>query len=159
MSSKIKETCVDAVNESLPPKVFTKKDLKKAYSNGFRLGSVAGMRVAHGGELNVKTFDQWFNEHYQVGSSTTHLGSVQKEEQHQLNTGNYIPEKGDLFEWCDERYWCIESGAFSGVVCPVGGTYCLRGFIWNFGELKQTFIRKGTAEDVACYESFFNYEF
>lgn len=43
---------------------FTKEDLKKAYNNGSRQGSVNGMRVARGDELNVKTFDEWYDEHY-----------------------------------------------------------------------------------------------
>ena len=43
---------------------FTKEDLKKAYNNGSRQGSVNGMRVARGGEMNVTTFDEWYDQHY-----------------------------------------------------------------------------------------------
>ena len=45
---------------------FTKEDLEKAYNNGSRQGSVNGMRVARGGEMNVKTFDEWYDEHYRL---------------------------------------------------------------------------------------------
>jgi hypothetical protein len=61
---------------------------------------------------------------------------------------NYIPEKGDLFEWCDEKYWCIQSGEYSGVVNPVGETYYQRGFIWNYGNEKPIFIRKATEKEL-----------
>ena len=59
---------------SVSGSVFTKEDLKKAYNNGSRQGSVNGMRVASAiltpyennldGEMNVKTFDEWYDEHY-----------------------------------------------------------------------------------------------
>lgn len=64
----------------------------------------------------------------------------------------YIPQKGDLFEWCDEQYWCIESTQYSGVVNPVGETYYLRGFIWNYSNEQAKFIRKATNEE---YEKMF----
>jgi len=66
--------------------------------------------------------------------------------------GSYIPQKGDLFEWCDEKYWCIESGNYSGVVNPVGETFYQRGFIWNYGNEKPIFIRKATEQE---FESMF----
>ena len=62
-------------------------------------------------------------------------------------SGSYIPEKGDLFEWCDEKYWCIESSSFSGVVNPVGETFYQRGFIWDYGNEKPIFIRKATERE------------
>jgi hypothetical protein len=65
----------------------------------------------------------------------------------------YVPKKGDLFEWCDDQFWCIESGAFSGVVNPVGETYYLRGFMWNFGGEPPRFIRKATKDE---YDYLFN---
>jgi len=61
----------------------------------------------------------------------------------------YIPQKGDLFEWCDEKYWCIESGNYSGVVNQVGETFYQRGFIWNYGGEKPIFIRKATEREFA----------
>jgi hypothetical protein len=57
---------------------------------------------------------------------------------------DYIPQIGDLFEWCDEQYYCIESGSFSGVVNPVGETFYIRGFIWNYHDEKPKFIKKAT---------------
>ena len=59
----------------------------------------------------------------------------------------YIPKKGDLFEWCDDQFWCVETGAYSGVVNPLGETYYLRGFIWNFGGEPPKFIRKATPNE------------
>jgi len=67
---------------------------------------------------------------------------------------DYIPQKGDLFEWCDELYWCIESGKYSGVVNPVGETYYQRGFIWNYGNEKPIFVRKATEQE---FESLFGF--
>ena len=60
------------------------------------------------------------------------------------NKEKYIPQVGDLFEWCDEQYWCIESSSFSGVVRNIGETTNIRGFIWNYGGEMQKFIRKAT---------------
>ena len=60
---------------------------------------------------------------------------------------SYIPQKGDLFEWCDEKYWCIESGNYSGVVNPVGETFYQRGFIWNYGNENPIFVRKATERE------------
>lgn len=45
-------------------RTFTKEDLKKAYNNGSRQGSVNEMRVARGGEMNVKPFDKWYSKNY-----------------------------------------------------------------------------------------------
>lgn len=36
---------------------------------------------------------------------------------------NYIPQQGDIFEWCEEEYICIESGSYSGIVNPKEETY------------------------------------
>jgi len=63
-------------------------------------------------------------------------------------SGNYIPQSGDLFEWCDEKFWCISSGSFSGVVNPVGETFYQRGFIWNYGGEKPIFIKKGNKDEL-----------
>lgn len=60
----------------------------------------------------------------------------------------YIPERGDVFEWCDEKYFCIESTSFSGVVNLFGETFYQRGFIWNYGGEKPIFIRKATEEEL-----------
>jgi hypothetical protein len=43
---------------------FTKSDMKKAFNRGARNGSVAGMRVARGGELYMEHFDEWFSKNY-----------------------------------------------------------------------------------------------
>jgi len=43
---------------------FNIDDMKKAFNAGARNGSNAGMRVARGGELNMKHFDEWFSEKY-----------------------------------------------------------------------------------------------
>lgn len=67
-------------------------------------------------------------------------------------SGSYIPQKGDLFEWCDEKYWCIEAGNYSGVVNPVGETFYQRGFVWNYGGEKPIFVRKATEVE---FESMF----
>lgn len=61
---------------------------------------------------------------------------------------NYIPEPGDMFMWCDEKYWCIESNSFSGRVVNVGDTNIENGFIWDFGGEKQIFIRKATEDEL-----------
>jgi len=61
---------------------------------------------------------------------------------------SYIPQSGDLFKWCDEDYWCISSGRYSGVVNPVGETYYQRGFIWNYGGEIPVFIRKGNSQEL-----------
>jgi len=57
---------------------------------------------------------------------------------------NYIPQKGDLFKWSDEEYICIESDKSYGVVNPVGETYYLRSFMWNYENEPQEFVRKLT---------------
>jgi hypothetical protein len=64
------------------------------------------------------------------------------------NLNNYIPQVGDLFEWCDEQYWCIESGKYSGVVNLVGETFYQRGFYWNYGGESPKFIRKATEREL-----------
>ena len=61
----------------------------------------------------------------------------------------YTPERGDIFEWCDEQYFCIEGGSYSGVVNPIGETYYQRGFIWNYGGEAPIFIRKATPEELS----------
>ena len=74
--------------------------------------------------------------------------SIEKQNHPPYLCGNsYIPQKGDLFEWCDEKYWCIESGNFSGVVNPIGETFYQRGFIWNYGGEKPIFVRKATEQE------------
>lgn len=60
---------------------------------------------------------------------------------------NYIPEPGDMFMWCDEAYWCLESNSFSGRVIPIGETYYKQGFVWNYQGEKQIFIRKATEDE------------
>jgi hypothetical protein len=60
----------------------------------------------------------------------------------------YIPQPGDLFKWCAEEYWCIETGSHKGVVNPVEETYYTRGFIWNYGGEKPKFIRKATEQEL-----------
>lgn len=59
----------------------------------------------------------------------------------------YIPKKGDIFKWCEEEYICIESTDFSGVVNPKGESYYLRGFIWNYGNELQEFVRELTQKE------------
>ena len=66
----------------------------------------------------------------------------------EVKSDNYIPQRGDLFEWCDEQYWCIETSSYSGVVNPVGETYYIRGFIWNYGGENPKFIRKATEKEL-----------
>jgi len=59
---ELEQLTIPAVSGS----AFTKEDLKKAYNNGSRQGSVNGMRVARGGEMNVTTFDEWYDQHYRL---------------------------------------------------------------------------------------------
>lgn len=59
----------------------------------------------------------------------------------------YIPTKGDVFKWCNEEYICIESGSHSGVVNPIGESFYQRGFIWNYENEPQEFIRKLELEE------------
>lgn len=60
----------------------------------------------------------------------------------------YIPQVGDLFEWCDEDYWCIETGSYYGVANPVGETYYIRNFIWMYGGESPVFKRKATDDEL-----------
>lgn len=39
---------------------FTIDDLKKVYKAGYRNGSKDGMRVVRGCELNITTFEEWY---------------------------------------------------------------------------------------------------
>lgn len=39
---------------------FTEEDLRIAYQNGMRNGSISGMNVSRGKELDITTFDDWF---------------------------------------------------------------------------------------------------
>lgn len=67
-------------------------------------------------------------------------------------TSTYIPQKGDVFQWCEEEYFCLESNSLTGVVNPVGQNYYLRGFMWFYEGEKSIFIRKMTEEE---YNHFF----
>lgn len=60
---------------------------------------------------------------------------------------NYIPQRGDVFSWCEEEYTCIESGEISGVVNPRGTTYYVRNFMWTIGEDSPEFLRKLTKDE------------
>lgn len=60
----------------------------------------------------------------------------------------YIPQVGDMFEWCEEKYWCIETGKYSGVVNPINETYYLRGFSWCYENHKPKFIRQATENEL-----------
>ena len=79
-----------------------------------------------------------------INNNNNNNGQMEKGTEITKKQETYIPQKGDMFEWCDEKYWCIESGSYSGVVNPVGETYYQRGFIWNYKNEKQIFIRKAT---------------
>lgn len=46
--------------QTLPIVGFTKDDMKKAFTAGARNGSIAGMRVARGGDLHMEHFEEWF---------------------------------------------------------------------------------------------------
>lgn len=60
----------------------------------------------------------------------------------------YIPKPGDIFEWCDEQYICIESYSSCGVVNTIGETYYIRGFMWDYQDEIPKFIRKSTEEEL-----------
>ncbi len=60
----------------------------------------------------------------------------------------YIPQIGDMFEWNEEKFWCIETGRFRGVVNPIGETYYLRQFQWVYGGHYPKFIRKANQNEL-----------
>lgn len=60
----------------------------------------------------------------------------------------YIPEKGDVFKWIDEDYICIESRPYSGTVNPIGETYYIKNFIWDYAGEKPEFIRKAIKSEL-----------
>lgn len=58
---------------------------------------------------------------------------------------DYIPQKGDLFEYGKDLFWCIDTGVNNGVVNPVGESFYLFAFQWNKNkDKKPKFIRKAT---------------
>ena len=61
----------------------------------------------------------------------------------------YIPEAGDVISFCDEEYVCIQSNATNGVVNPIGETFYLRNFYWEFKGEYVKFIRKSTQEELS----------
>lgn len=60
----------------------------------------------------------------------------------------YTPERGDVFEWCDEQYFCVENNGSMGVVNPLNRTYYVRNFMWNFKGEKAKFLRKATEDEL-----------
>jgi len=63
------------------------------------------------------------------------------------NMEKYIPKPADVFKWCDEEYICIESTSLYGLVNPVGETYYLRSFMWNYENEPQVFMRELTEKE------------
>ncbi len=57
---------------------------------------------------------------------------------------NYIPTAGDIFEWCEELYCCIEGDSKFGVVHQLGTDYQHRGFNFTYDGEQPKFIRKAT---------------
>ena len=87
------------------------------------------------------------HNHLRKSEVQLELDSLNKAVKMLLDTINYIPQKGDMFEWWGDKYWCIESGILSGVVTPIGETFCVRGFSWKIGGEKSKFVRKATEEE------------
>jgi hypothetical protein len=57
-------------------------------------------------------------------------------------------KKGDVVEFCDEQYYVIVNFGSSGVVCPLGETYYVNNFYWNYcGEITK-FVRKSTNKEL-----------
>ena len=52
--------------------------------------------------------------------------------------------RGDIIEFADEQYLVIENNGSTGVVCPIGETYYLRMFYWEFEGEKCKLVKKAT---------------
>jgi len=57
-------------------------------------------------------------------------------------------EKGDVVEYCDEKYFVIENNGTTGVVKPFGENLYMRNFIWKFEDFETKFIRKATIAEL-----------
>ncbi len=51
-------------------------------------------------------------------------------------------QKGDVVEFCGERYYVIGNNGSTGVVCPFGETYYVRNFYWKYQDEITTLVRK-----------------
>ena len=51
---------------------------------------------------------------------------------------------GDTISFADEEYLVIENNGSTGVVCPIGETYYLRMFYWEFEGEKCKLVKKAT---------------
>lgn len=57
-------------------------------------------------------------------------------------------QKGDVIEFCDEKYFVIENNGSTGVVNPFGETFYLRFFSWKFENETAKFVRKPTPDEL-----------
>lgn len=57
-------------------------------------------------------------------------------------------ERGDIVEFCDENYIVIENNGSTGTVSPLGETFYIRNFYWNFQGSETKFVRKPTKEEL-----------
>lgn len=55
-------TVTKSKNEST--NTFTKEDLKKAYNAGHRAGGLCGIRLIRRGELETKSFEEWYKKYH-----------------------------------------------------------------------------------------------
>lgn len=53
-------------------------------------------------------------------------------------------ERGDTISFADEEFLVIENNGSTGVVCPIGETYYLRMFYWEFEGEKCKLVKKAT---------------
>lgn len=61
---------------------------------------------------------------------------------------NFNFQKGDVVSFCDEHYYVIENYGSTGVVCPFGETFYVRGFYWEYQGEKTKFIQKPTINEL-----------
>ena len=69
----------------------------------------------------------------------------------QSTAENYTPERGDIFEWEGDHYFCIEGGGDSGTVVPVGQNHHIKGFEWRIHDAISVFVRKATEQEMEMY--------
>lgn len=70
-------------------------------------------------EQNTEKFNEWLLQTYK----------------------KYIPQPGDVFEWCDEEFICLTSSSTVGTVRQEGDSITQK-FYWNFDSEPQIFKRK-----------------
>jgi hypothetical protein len=60
---------------------------------------------------------------------------------------NYIPQTGDVIEWCDELYYVIKGGNNYGSVIPIGDAQKIK-FYWTLHGESSKFVRKMTDKEL-----------